>query len=265
MTSALFTDTTVLITGASSGLGAAFAAELAPTGARLVLAGRDQVRLEQVAARAQRRGATVLTIGLDLASPGGVTALLQRLDADGIEVDHLINNAGAGVEGPAIRTPVDAQLKVIDLNVHASTELALRLLRGMVARRRGGVLNIASVAAFQGMPRLSVYAATKAYLLAWSEALNFELRGTGVRCACLCPGPVDSRFFDTAGMRTPPAIFGMQSPTAVARAGLRAYDRNAGHHMSGVLPRILAWSTRLTPRRVNTAAASRFARPRGTP
>lgn len=264
MTSALFANTTVLITGASSGLGAAFAAELAPSGARMVLTARDQVRLDAVAAKARRGGATVATMALDLAAPGGVTALLQHLEADGIEVDHLINNAGAGVEGPAIRTPVDQQLQVIDLNVRATTELALRLLRGMVARRRGGVLNIASVAAFQGMPRLSVYAATKAYLLAWSEALNIELRGTGVRCACLCPGPVDSRFFDTAGMRTPPAIFGMQSPTAVARAGLHAYAGNTGHHMSGVLPRILAWSTRLTPRRVNAAAASRFARPRET-
>ena len=264
MTPALFADTTVLITGASSGIGAAFAAELAPTGARLVLAGRDQARLEAVAARARNRGAAVVTMALDLAAPGGVTTLLQRLEADGIEVDHLINNAGAGVEGPAIGTPVDAQLTVIDLNVRATTELALRLLRGMVQRRRGGVLNIASVAAFQGMPRLSVYAATKAYVLAWSEALNIELRGTGVRCACLCPGPVDSRFFDRAGMRPPPAIFGMQSPTAVARAGLRAYGRNAGHHMSGVLPRVLAWSTRLTPRRLNASAASRFSRPRET-
>jgi short-subunit dehydrogenase len=201
-------------------------------------------------------------MALDLAAPGGVAALLRRLEADGIEVDHLINNAGAGVEGLAIRAPVDAQLKVIDLNVRATTELALRLLRGMVERRRGGVLNIASVAAFQGMPRLSVYAATKAYVLAWSEAVNIELRGTGVRCACLCPGPVDSRFFATAGMRTPPAAFGMQSPAAVARAGLRAYARNAGHHMSGVLPRLLAWSTRLTPRRLTAAVASGFTRPR---
>ena len=262
MTPALFANTTVLITGASSGIGAAFAAELAPTGARLVLAGRDQIRLEAVAAKARRRGATVVTMALDLAAPGGVTALLHRLEADAVEVDHLVNNAGVGVAGPALGTPVDPQLKVIDLNVRATTELALRLLRGMVERRRGGVLNIASIAAFQGMPGLSVYAATKAYVLAWSEALNLELRGTGVRCACLCPGPVDSRFFDTAGMRTPPAMFGMQSPTAVARAGLRVYGRNPGHHMSGVLPRVLAWSTRLAPRRVNAAAASRFARPR---
>jgi short-subunit dehydrogenase len=265
MTAMLFEDTTVLITGASSGIGAAFANELAPTGARLVLAGRDQVRLEAVATRARQHGAPVVTIGLDLAAPGGISALLQRLDVDGVTVDHLINNAGAGVVGRAVRTPVEAQLKVIDLNAHATTELALRLLPGMVERRRGGVLNIASIAAFQGMPGLAVYAATKAYVLAWSEALNFELRGTGVRCACLCPGPVDSRFFDAAGMRKPPAIFSMQSPVAVARAGLRAYERNASHSMSGSVPRVLAWLTRLTPRRINAAAASGFSRPRKTP
>lgn len=264
MTPVAFTGSTVLITGASSGIGAAFAAELAPTGARLVLTGRDQVRLEAVAARARHRGAAVVTIAVDLAAPGGVGALLQRLAADGITVDHLINNAGAGVQGDGIRTPVEDQLRVIDLNARAATELALRLLPGMAARRRGGVLNLASVAAFQGMPGLSVYAATKAYLLAWSEALNAELRGTGVRCACLCPGPVDSRFFDAAGMKKPPAIFPMQPPVAVARAGLRAYARNASHSMSGPVPRLLAWLGRLSPRRVNAALATRYSRPRGT-
>lgn len=262
MTGGLFAGTTVLITGASSGIGAAFAEALAPAGPRLILTGRDPERLEAVAARVRQRGTRVVTIALDLAAPGGVAALLHRLETDGMAVDHLINNAGAGVQGVAVRTPVEAQLKVIDLNVHASTELALRLLRGMVERRRGGVLNVASIAAFQGMPGLSVYAATKSFILTWSEALHVELRGTGVRCACLCPGPADSRFFDVAGMRKPPAVFSMQSPTVVARAGLRLYARNASHGMSGPVPRILAWLSRLTPRRVNATVASGFARPR---
>ncbi len=265
MTRALFADTTVLITGASSGIGAAFAEELATAGARLVVAGRDERRLEAVAVRARNRGGTVVTIALDLAAPAGVAALLRRLKADGIEVDHLINNAGAGVQGRGVSTPVERQLGVIDLNVHATTELALRLLPGMVARRCGGILNVASIAAFQGMPGLSVYAGTKAYLLSWSEALHFELRGTGVRCCCLCPGPADSRFFDAAGMRPPPAIVSMQSPAAVARAGLRAYSRNASHRMSGPLPSVLAWLTRVTPRALNAAVASNFSRSRGRP
>lgn len=262
MTPALFANTTVLITGASSGIGAAFAEELASSGARLVLTGRDAVRLDAVAGLARARGATVEAVAIDLASPEGVATLLHRLASDGIEVDHLINNAGAGVQGEATIASVEAQLNVIDLNIHATTELALRLLPGMLQKRRGGILNVASIAAFQGMPRMSVYAASKSYILSWSEALHFELRGTGVRCVCLCPGPVDSRFFDAAGMQKPPAIFSMQAPTEAARAGLRAYRRSASHSMSGLLPRTLAWLTRITPRMISAAVASGFSRPR---
>ncbi len=261
----LFSGTTVLITGASSGIGAAFADELAQAGARLILTGRNEVRLDAVAVRARNRGATVTTIPVDLADPDGVAVLLRRIEASGLEVDHLLNNAGAGVQGRAASTSVERQLQVINLNVHATTELALRLLPGMVARRLGGILNVSSAAAFQGMPSLAVYAATKAYLLTWSEALHAELRGSGVRCCCLCPGPVDSGFFDVAGMRKPPAMFSMQTPTAVARAGLRAYARNASHSMSGSVPRVLAWATRLSPRAVNVLTAAGFARPRGAP
>lgn len=258
----LFADTTVLITGASSGIGAAFADALAPRGAQLVLTARDAVRLEAVAGRARRRGAAVVTLTADLAAPEGVASLLQRLEADGVSVDHLINNAGAGVQGHGTAVPVERQLQVIDLNVRAATALALRLLPAMVARRRGGILNLASLAAFQGMPNLSVYAATKAYLLTWSEALHFELRGTGVRCTCLCPGPVDSRFFDAAGMSPPSARYPMQSPMAVAQAGLRAYAANASHRTSGPLPAALAWLTRLAPRALSVLVASDYTRPR---
>jgi len=259
---ALFKGTTVLITGASSGIGAAFAGELAPTGARLVLTGRDTARLGEVAERARSRGATVVAIALDLGAPGGVATLLRRLEADGIVVDHLVNNAGFGVQGRAVDTPVERQLAVIDLNIRASTELALRLLPGMVARRRGGILNIASLAAFQGMPRLSGYAGTKAYLLTWSEALHHELRGTGVRCTCLCPGPVDTRFFDSAAMGRPPALFTMQPPAAVARAGLRAYAKDASHGTSGPLPWLLALLAQISPRRLNVMVAAAYTRPR---
>jgi short-subunit dehydrogenase len=257
----LFSDTTALITGASSGIGAAMAGWLAPTGARLILVGRDTTRLTAVAMSARGLGAAVETLPLDLTAPGGVAALCRDMEQRGVVVDHLINNAGAGIQGHAVGIPVEAQLRVLDLNARAATELALRLLPGMVGRRRGGVLNVSSLAAFQGMPNLSVYAGTKAYLLSWSEALHIELRGTGVRCCCLCPGPVDTRFFAAAHMRKPPAIFSIHSPQAVARTGLRAYARNVSHCVPGAVPAMAAWLTRFAPRRLNALMAARFARP----
>ncbi len=257
----LFAGTTVLVTGASSGIGAAFSDLLAPTGARLVLTARDPNRLERVAAGARAQGAPVDIVVSDLANPGAVEGLLRALDTRGVVVDHLINNAGVGAQGRGAEVPVDHQLRVLDVNVRVATELALRVLPGMVERRRGGILNVASTAAFQGLPGLSVYAATKAYLLTWSEALHHELRGTGVRCSCLCPGPVDTRFFASADMARPAAAFGMQTPGVVARAGLRAYRRNASHGMSGPMPRAGAWLTRLAPRALSVRVAAGYARP----
>jgi short-subunit dehydrogenase len=259
---ALFEGTTVLITGASGGLGAAFAAQLAPTGARLLLTARHPERLAAAAAQARAAGASVDTIRLDLTAPGAVSALLRDFESRGVAVDHLINNAGIGLVGRGDALPVEQQLRVVDLNVRAATELALRLLPGMVARRRGGVLNVASIGAFQGLPWLSTYGGSKAYILGWSEALHVELRGTGVRCACLCPGPVATGWFAAAHLTAPPSRVLMQSPHDVARAGLRAYARNSSHVISGPVARAAAWLTRAAPRAVAARIATGFAKPR---
>jgi len=256
-----FAGTTVLITGASGGIGAAFALALAPMGARLVLTARNASRLAQAAGAARAAGATVDTIARDLTAPGGVEALMADLEARGHLVDHLVNNAGIGLVGRGDEAPLADQLHVVDLNVRAATELALRLLPGMVARRRGGLLNVASLAAFQGLPWLSTYAGSKAYLLAWSEALHRELRGTGVRCTALCPGPVATRWFAEAHLERPPGWPILQSPAAVARVAIRGYVRDRSHVYSGPLPAIGAWLTRLAPRALATAVATGYARP----
>lgn len=258
----LFADTTVLITGASGGLGAAFAAQLAPTGARLFLTARRPGQLDAVAARARAAGAIVEVLRVDLTASGAVASLVAELEARGVGIDHLINNAGIGLVGRGDATPVEEQLRVVDLNVRAATELALRLLPGMVTRRRGGVLNVASIGAFQGLPWLSTYGGSKAYVLGWSEALHVELRGTGVRCTCLCPGPVDTGWFAAAHLDSPPFHAVMQDADAVARAGLRGYARNRSHVMSGPLARAAAWLTRAVPRAVAARAATSFAKPR---
>lgn len=259
----LFAGTTVLITGASRGIGAAFAAELAGSGARLVLVARNAERLAAVAERARAVGAVVDTMRLDLTAPGAVAGLPGELEGRGITVDHLINNAGIGVAGRGTEVPVEEQLRVVDLNVRAATELALRLLPGMVARRRGGLLNVASIGAFQGLPWLSTYGASKAYVLGWSEALHAELRGTGVRCTCLCPGPVHTGWFAAAHLATPPSRLLMQEAADVARAGLRGYARDRSHVISGPIARAAAWLTRAAPRAVAAYMATGFAKPRG--
>jgi uncharacterized protein len=265
MTNTLFAGTTVLITGASSGIGAAFAAQLAPTGARLLLTARRADRLAAVAerARAAGAGAGVETIPLDLTAPGAVAALVTDLESRQVVVDHLVNNAGIGVAGRGTEAPLDAQLRVLDLNARVATELALRLLPGMVARRRGGLLNVASIGAFQGLPWLSVYAASKAYLLTWSEALHVELRGTGVRCCALCPGPVRTSWFAAAHIEsTPPGLF-MQTAEAAAHAGLRGYARDRSHVISSPMARASAWLTRAAPRALAARLATGFAKPQG--
>ncbi len=258
----LFRESTVLITGASSGLGAAFAALLAERGAHLVLTARDADRLDAVAARARSAGVSARVFPADLSLPGASERLVEALDREGLVVDHLINNAGFSVHGLGAQVPVEDQLAVLDLNARAATDLALRLLPGMVARGRGGILNVGSLAGFQGLARLSVYAASKAYLLTWSEALWVELRGTGVRCCCLCPGPIDTPYFDTNRTSARPSKRLMQSADAVARAGLRAYSRDASHAMSGILPRLTAWATRVLPRAMNALAGQAYAKPR---
>jgi short-subunit dehydrogenase len=259
----LFSGTTVLITGASSGIGSAFADQLATSGARLILTARNPERLAAVALRAREAGASVDTVRLDLTSPGAVPALLRDFEARNVTVDHLVNNAGIGVAGRGTDVAVEDQLRVVDLNVRAAVELALRLLPGMVARGRGGVLNVASTAAFQGLPWLSVYGGSKAFVLGWSEALHVELRGTGVRCCCLCPGPVATAWFATARMGTPMGAITQTAPD-VARAGLRGYARDKSHVISGPLSRTGAWLTRAVPRAVAARIATGFARPRGS-
>jgi short-subunit dehydrogenase len=136
----------------------------------------------------------------------------------------------------------------VDVNVRAVTELAALFLPGMVGRRRGGLINVSSTAAFQGLVWLPVYSGTKAYVLTWSEAVWASLRGTGVRCCCLLPGPVDTLFFDRNDLNARPPKFLMQSAATVARAGLRGYEADRSMIYSSLLFGLVATSVRLVPR-----------------
>jgi uncharacterized protein len=256
----IFRGTTALVTGASRGLGAAFADLLAARGTNLVLVARGAEGLEAVAARARQLGVNVTTIPADLAGRETPRDIVTRLEAAGITVDHLINNAGLGGQGRFQDLSPETVLATIDVNARAVTELASRLLPGMLARRRGGMLNVASTSAWQGLIWLPVYSGTKAYVLTWSEAVWGALRGTGVRCCCLSPGPVDTPYFEANQFTSYPPRWMMQSPRTVAGYGIRAYERDDCHAISFLPFRLLAWSTRLAPRALAVRLGAWYAR-----
>ncbi len=256
----LFRGTTALITGASRGIGAAFADRLAGRGANLILVGRQRDTLEEVAARVRVHGTRVEVLPADLAEGDAPARIEREVGVMGLTVDHLINNAGIGVHGYFADATAARHVAVVDVNVRAVTDLAARFLPGMIARRRGGILNVASTAGVQGLAWLPVYSGTKAYVITWSEAVWVSLRGTGVRCCCLCPGPVDTGFFEHNDLTALPPRFAMQSAETVARAGLRAYQKDKSYTISFLPFRLMAWSVRLAPRWVAAMMGAGYAR-----
>ncbi|HEY0043007.1 MAG TPA: SDR family oxidoreductase [Allosphingosinicella sp.] len=233
-----------LITGASAGLGAEFARQCARRGEALLLVARRRERLEALAAEVG--GAEV--IAADLSEAGAPRRLLEEAAARGLFVSCLINNAGFGLYGPFEAQAPERQAEMVDLNVRTLTELTRLVLPGMVERGAGGVLNVASTAAFQAGPNMAVYFATKAYVLSLTEALHQEVKGTGVKVSALCPGPTATEFGDVAGMRG--KSFDMVSADArsVVAAGLKGLDANKAVVVPGLLNKISAQSNRIVPR-----------------
>lgn len=258
----LWRGTTALITGASRGIGEAFADLLAARGVDLVLVARNAQTLETVAARARQLGRKVSVIPADLGQPITAGLLENDLRSRGLVIDHLINNAGVGPNGKFHTVPADQHLPTIDVNVRAVVDLSARLLPGMVERKRGGLINVASTAAWQGLMWLPVYSASKAFVVTWSEATWMALRGTGVRCCCVSPGPVDTGFFEANRLETKPPRWAMQSATTVAERALRSYENDDCHVITFFPFRLMAWSTRLAPRALAARLASWYARPR---
>jgi len=254
-------DTTALVTGASRGIGAALAAEIARRGARVILVARDQAALEATAAPIRAAGREVAVIAADLADRAAPAAIQHETERRGLVVDHLVNNAGVGPHGRFQDTPVERHLATIDVNVRAVTEMTARFLPGMVARRRGGILNIASTAAHQGLVWLPAYSGSKAYVMTWSEAVWAGLRGTGVRCCCVSPGPVDTPFFEKNELRSPPPRWVMQSAESVARRALKGYEGDRCYVITHPPFRLAAWSTRLVPRALAARLGASYGRP----
>jgi short-subunit dehydrogenase len=255
-----------VVTGASVGIGRELARILATHGHALALVARDASRLDQLASElTQSFGVTARAIPLDLTEPEAPETLMAELGGEGTEVEILINNAGFGMFGPFARTPLDATASMIQLNITALTCLTRLVLPGMVGRGRGRIMNVASTAAFQPGPLMSVYYASKAYVLHFSEALADELRDTGVTVTALCPGPTRTEFQSRAQMQDSGLLQGplLMDAETVARIGYAGMIKGKRVVIPGLGNRLLALGPRIAPRRLVTWAVRAIQAPRG--
>jgi hypothetical protein len=243
---------TALITGASSGIGRELARCFADGGADLVLVARREEALRTVADELEsEHGITARVMPSDLAKPDAPQALFDQCAAEGITVDVVVNNAGFGARGPVAELDTQRQVDMVQVNVTALTRLTRLFLPGMLDRGHGGVLNVASTAAFQPGPNMSVYYATKAYVLSFTEGLAEEVRGTGVHVSCLAPGATDTEFVDRADMEDTTLFkLGAMTPDDVARAGYEGFRSNTTLVVPGALNKLTAASVRFIPRTV---------------
>lgn len=241
------TTPVALITGASAGLGVEFARQLSAKGHRLVLVARRKDRLEALA----KELGNARAVALDLGKSGAVTKLMADVDSAGEYIDLLVNNAGFGLVGRFAELDAKRQRDMIDLNIGALTDLCWAVAPGMIERRSGAILNVASTAAFQPGPGMAVYFATKAFVLSFTEALHEELKPHGIKVSALCPGPTRTEFGEVAGWGGKLAKsmdrIAMDSGPVVA-LGLKALDRNQAVMVTGALNKIGAASTRFIPR-----------------
>jgi len=252
---------TALVTGASSGLGAAFARLLAARGCRLILTARRAERLEALKAELQAaHGIQAAAVPADLAAEGGPAALAAAVDALGWPVEVLINNAGRGVWGPhrELDWPTDRQM--LRLDILAAAELVHLYLPAMLARGSGRILLVSSVAAYQPTPNFASYGAAKSYLLNFGEALHRELRGSGVTVTVLSPGITQTEFFAAAGQEKLSLYqrLTMMSAEQAAEIGLRALLRGRAAVVPGLLNGFFAWGASKIPRAWAAAATDFF-------
>jgi uncharacterized protein len=258
-----YQDRWAVVTGASSGLGRGLADRLAKRGMSLVLTGRNEARLDEAAHQIRRAAPRVKveTIAADLSTSSGVSALLDHVGDRPIEV--LVNNAGFGSYGPFAEADPEREADEVAVDVSAVVTLARAFLPGMLARRSGGILNVASTIAFQPAPYQAVYGASKAFVLSFSQALWAEARGAGVAVTALCPGPTRTGFVDALGADVGhTAIYSrLAEPEPVIEAGLRALDKGRAVVIPGARTKVIAASSRFMPREWLTRVSARLLGP----
>lgn len=238
---------TALITGASSGIGEAFARKLAAQGYDLLLVARSRDKLEALGAELnEQHGVAAFAISADLSEEQAPARVVEEVERLGRQVDLLVNNAGFGLSGEFLSHPPERYQQQIALNVGALTELTHLCLPGMVTRGQGSIINVASLLSFFPFPYSSVYSATKAYVLSFSESLWEEYRGRGVRVLAVCPGPTETNFFQTArDIETG----NKRTPEQVVDTALRALERGRSFVIDGSQNYMMALLGRLLPRR----------------
>jgi uncharacterized protein len=236
-----------LVTGASAGLGVEFARQLSKRGHALVLAARRKERLQELA----KELGNARAVAIDLSKPNAAAKLLADVEEHGEKVDLLVNNAGFGLIGRFAELNAKRERQMIDLNVGALTDLCRAVAPGMIERKSGAILNVASTAAFQPGPKMAVYFATKAFVLSLTEALHEELKRHGVKVTCLCPGPTHTEFGEVAGFGGNGLLdrLGMNAAEVVEK-GLKALDSNDAVVIPGWINKLGAASTRFAPRSV---------------
>jgi short-subunit dehydrogenase len=253
---------TTLITGASSGIGAAFARKLATRGRNVLLVARSEDKLITLCNELGRgSGIRAQYVALDLTQPDAASSLFEETRKRQLEIDMLINNAGFGSMGYFDKQDVKRELEMIDLNIRTLVELTHRFLLPMRQRKQGTIINVASTAAFQAVPFMATYAATKAFVLSFSEALWDENRKHGVHVMCLCPGVTETNFFEASKMDRPP-MRTAQTPEEVVDAALRGLGRRKRLVISGLTNLFMVEAERFVPRSVVVKVAGKALRPR---
>ncbi len=246
---------TVLITGASGGIGKELAILFAKDGFNLVLVARSKENLMKVKNEIESfSDGSIQIYSKDLSKEDEIIALQNELSSNNIQIDYLVNNAGFGLFGEFVNTSLDEELNMIDLNIRTVTHLTKLFLKGMVERNKGGVMNIASTAAFQPGPLMSVYYATKAYVLSFSEALSNEMKGTNVKITAVCPGATETNFGNRASMNESKLFqSGVGNVKDVARIAYEGFNKGKTIVIPGTTNKVLANSVRFMPRKMVTS------------
>ncbi len=252
---------TALVTGGSLGIGLELARQFASHGHDLVLVARHLDPLEAAAGRLEgQHGVKVTVIQSDLSDPESPQRVFDEITGQGIQIDFLVNNAGFGLGGDFADTDLPKELDMIQVNIASLVHLTKLFMQPMVHRKSGRILNVSSIASFQPGPFMAVYYATKAFVTSFSQAIDEELRGTGVTVTCLCPGPVATHFAERAGVQKTPLFqnVGIASAEVVARFGYRALMKGQRLAIQGTSNKLLVQAERFLPRALVTRVVGKI-------
>ncbi len=248
----MFAKSTVLITGASTGIGYDLAHLFGESKANLILVARNEAKLDEMCADFKNKySIEVQAIGMDLAQSGAAAKLVEEVNSRGLTVDYLVNNAGYGVYGNFNEEKLEPQMGMIHLHVETMTYLTHVFIQGMLKRGKGGVMNVASTAGFQALPLENIYGATKAYIVSFTEALAEELRGGPLKISCLCPGPTQTPFFDNPLLKSwQAAKMPRMNCKEVADFGFEAFKKGKVLAVPGFMNKMLIFGNRFAPRAI---------------